>query len=231
MVIKQLAIRVLSQQSGPSGGEDRALQIKLCTSSGSLIPRGACHTRQTRIWIIQERCDKEMPTGISEYDQLSSCTISRTISRMEYKSGSSGEHGGIGSGIKESSLEMTSCSSMQHLRVYTRINTCAATYALCFISGVRKSSVESKHVDEKITGQLPSCFGNLCKLKTLDLSGNNLRQLSLGCNFFGGSIPASIGKLSSLQLLHLSYKEMNGTIPKSIGKLLELVTLLLDNNS
>jgi Leucine-rich repeat (LRR) protein len=58
-----------------------------------------------------------------------------------------------------------------------------------------------------------------------------LRDLSLSLNSFWGSIPASIGNLSSLQLFDLSFNQMNGTIPESFGQLSELVELYLQANS
>jgi Leucine-rich repeat (LRR) protein len=46
-----------------------------------------------------------------------------------------------------------------------------------------------------------------------------------------GSMPDSIGNLSSLQALDLSVTQMNGIIPESIGKLSMLVSLRLGSNS
>ncbi|XP_028113866.1 receptor-like protein EIX1 [Camellia sinensis] len=45
-----------------------------------------------------------------------------------------------------------------------------------------------------------------------------------------GPIPASIGRLSKLEMLDLSFNQMNGSIPDGIGKLANLNFLLLDNN-
>ncbi|KAK7813657.1 receptor-like protein 12 [Quercus suber] len=102
------------------------------------------------------------------------------------------------------------------------------------------------HGNEKITGQLPSCFGNLCKLKTLDLSGNNfsgnidgflgnlstclnnnLESLAFHSNKLIGKIPDSLGIFGSLRQLSLGYNFFGGSIPASIGKLSSLQLLHL----
>ncbi|KAI7996472.1 Receptor-like protein EIX1 [Camellia lanceoleosa] len=46
----------------------------------------------------------------------------------------------------------------------------------------------------------------------------------------GGPIPASIGRLSKLEILHLSFNQMNGSIPDSVGKLANLNVLALYSN-
>ncbi|KAL0012786.1 hypothetical protein SO802_007894 [Lithocarpus litseifolius] len=92
-----------------------------------------------------------------------------------------------------------------------------------------------------ITGQLPSFLGNLCKLKTLDLSLNNfcgtiegflgnasaclnksLESLYLSFNNLLGKVPDSLGRIGSLRYLHLEYNSFWGSIPASIGSLSSL---------
>ncbi|RDY12805.1 LRR receptor-like serine/threonine-protein kinase GSO2, partial [Mucuna pruriens] len=70
-------------------------------------------------------------------------------------------------------------------------------------------------------GPIPSSFGNLLALTTLDLSDNQLH----------GSIPTTFGGLSSLGVLDLSNNHLNGSIPESIGQLGNLATLRVANNS
>ncbi|KAL6203843.1 hypothetical protein ACLB2K_027542 [Fragaria x ananassa] len=102
----------------------------------------------------------------------------------------------------------------------------------------------------RLTGQLLP-FGNLCKLKSLDLSNNEIhggiqeflsgfsncssnRMESLGLSYCGmkGELPSSLGKLKSLQLLDLSANYFRGSIPESIFNNLSssLETLSLDFN-
>ncbi|KAM4102243.1 hypothetical protein ACB094_05G209200 [Castanea mollissima] len=100
-----------------------------------------------------------------------------------------------------------------------------------------------------ITGQLPSFAGNLCKLRTLDLSQMNfcgtidgflgnasaclnksLESLDLSVNNLLGKIPDSLGRLGSLRYLNLEYNSFWGSIPASIGSLSCLQDLDLSNN-
>ncbi|PSS07381.1 Leucine-rich repeat receptor-like serine/threonine-protein kinase [Actinidia chinensis var. chinensis] len=64
-------------------------------------------------------------------------------------------------------------------------------------------------------------FANLTKLKTLDLTHNNL----------SGAIPEFLGKLTSLKLLDLSHNSLSGTIPEFVAKLTSLKQLDLSLNS
>ncbi|KAL7214300.1 hypothetical protein ACSBR1_026669 [Camellia fascicularis] len=94
-------------------------------------------------------------------------------------------------------------------------------------------------------GHLPNWWGQLKKLKHLDLSSNffncsipawlgrmsHLHNLILGYNQFIGIIPLSLGNLSALRILDLSYNKLNGTIPVSIGQLSNLKILDLSFNS
>jgi Leucine-rich repeat (LRR) protein len=91
-------------------------------------------------------------------------------------------------------------------------------------------------------------FGVTCSLDyrviSLSLSYNNLRgtipstigqlssleDLDLSDNYLIGSIPSTIGQLSSLYSLYLSYNELNGTIPSTIGQLSSLYSLYLSDN-
>ena len=48
---------------------------------------------------------------------------------------------------------------------------------------------------------------------------HNLQVLDLSDNGFIGSIPPSIGALSSLKVLSLAYNKLNGSLPAHQGKL------------
>ncbi|XP_061337793.1 receptor-like protein EIX2, partial [Gastrolobium bilobum] len=78
----------------------------------------------------------------------------------------------------------------------------------------------------KLQGEIPTLFGNMCTLQTLDLSYNNL----------SGDLSSFIQNSSwcnrhILQSLDLSYNRITGMIPKSIGLLSELEDLYLGGNS
>jgi Leucine-rich repeat (LRR) protein len=83
---------------------------------------------------------------------------------------------------------------------------------------------------------LPACFlqGTLDQLHFADLS--ELSVLDLSNNFLYGSIPPSIGNLTKLTYLDLSYNygsagSLSGNIPATIGMLEDLETLNLDGNN
>ncbi|XP_062014583.1 receptor-like protein EIX2 [Rosa rugosa] len=116
---------------------------------------------------------------------------------------------------------------------------------------VRLKSLE--HLDLSsigLKGQLfPKFFGNLCKLKSLDLpandfdggieeflsgfsncSFNRMESLDLSSCGLVGKFPSLMQMLKSLQYLSLSDNSLNGSIPESLGKLTQLVSLNLFNN-
>ncbi|GAB2220169.1 hypothetical protein Drorol1_Dr00007812, partial [Drosera rotundifolia] len=83
-----------------------------------------------------------------------------------------------------------------------------------------------------ISGSLSPHIGNLTAITTIMLGNNffsglipdlhtlkHLQILDLESNRFSGTIPSSLGDMSSLQQLHLQNNELSGTIPSSlIGK-------------
>ena len=71
------------------------------------------------------------------------------------------------------------------------------------------------------TGPLPECLGDLTNVVSLDVSHN--RQL-------GGSIPDSIGKMYSVQRLHLAYTDLTGEIPSTMADLHRLESFVANNN-
>ncbi|GLT30052.1 hypothetical protein SLA2020_048750 [Shorea laevis] len=70
-----------------------------------------------------------------------------------------------------------------------------------------------------------------CGKRLLESIGDlkSLQSLSLGCNL-EGSIPASIGNLSQLIDMSLSFNNFNGQIPTSLANLTQLTSLDLSNN-
>ncbi|XP_014500304.1 LRR receptor-like serine/threonine-protein kinase GSO1 [Vigna radiata var. radiata] len=80
--------------------------------------------------------------------------------------------------------------------------------------------------NNKLQGNVPSFFGNMCQLQVLDLSYNKLN----------GEFPNFIQNSSwcsrpIFRDLELSYNQITGKIPERITLLSELETLLLDGNS
>ena len=66
-----------------------------------------------------------------------------------------------------------------------------------------------------LTGEIPSCIGNLVNLTCLNLSDNELI----------GEIPSEIGNLTNLTYLELGHNELLGEIPSEIGNLTNLTGL------
>ncbi|QCE10156.1 probable LRR receptor-like serine/threonine-protein kinase At1g53430 isoform X1 [Vigna unguiculata] len=96
-----------------------------------------------------------------------------------------------------------------------------------------------------ISGPLPDEFGNLTRLKILDLTRNyfngsipkslgrlsSVEVLSLLGNRFTGSIPSEISDMTSLQELNLEDNQLEGHLPPSLGKMSNLQKLLLSANN
>ncbi|XP_055828182.1 probable LRR receptor-like serine/threonine-protein kinase At3g47570 isoform X1 [Solanum dulcamara] len=99
--------------------------------------------------------------------------------------------------------------------------------------------------DMALTGRIPSDFGNLTFLGSLDLGSNNfhgnlpqemarlrrLKFLDLSFNNFKGEIPSWFGFLHQLQVLNLGNNSFIGSIPCSFSNISTLETLNLNFNS
>ena len=101
-----------------------------------------------------------------------------------------------------------------------------------------------------LKGSIPKIAkGNLCKLRTLDLTGNylsgeiteffqalsecsnsSLEELNLGYNQLIGNIPHSLGNLKRLRELQLDGNAFSGSIPSSIQNLSRLEIPYLEDN-
>ncbi|KAH1218297.1 putative LRR receptor-like serine/threonine-protein kinase [Glycine max] len=96
-----------------------------------------------------------------------------------------------------------------------------------------------------ISGPIPDELGNLNRLEILDLTRNNFNgsipkslgrlssvvTLSLLGNRLTGSIPSEIGDMASLQELNLEDNQLEGPLPPSLGKMSSLLRLLLSTNN
>ncbi|XP_074338877.1 uncharacterized protein LOC141677043 [Apium graveolens] len=75
--------------------------------------------------------------------------------------------------------------------------------------------------DCELNGSIPYQIGMLSKLKYLSLRGN----------YFTGKLPSSLGNLTYLQFLDVSYNELiTGFIPSELGNLTNLAFLYLSHN-
>ncbi|KAJ8756348.1 hypothetical protein K2173_025160 [Erythroxylum novogranatense] len=97
-----------------------------------------------------------------------------------------------------------------------------------------------------LTGSIPRGFLYLPELSLMELQNNylsglipeqrsglpsKLEQLNLSENRLTGSLPASIGNFSSLQILLLSGNQLTGKIPPEIGQLKNVLTLDISRNN
>ncbi|KAJ0900596.1 putative non-specific serine/threonine protein kinase [Helianthus annuus] len=92
-------------------------------------------------------------------------------------------------------------------------------------------------------GLVPTWLRNMSMLSALDLSHNKLigslinlpfskytRELSLQDNLFNGSIPRSVCRVTSLEILDVSSNRLSGNIPDCVGNLQDLSLLILSSN-
>ncbi|CAN4092023.1 unnamed protein product [Withania somnifera] len=112
--------------------------------------------------------------------------------------------------------------------------------------GSRHQRVKSLNLSGMaLTGRIPSDFGNLTFLVSLDLGSNNfqgilpqemaclrrLKFLDLSINNFSGEVPSWFGFLHQLQFLSLRNNSFTGSIPSSFSNISTLETLNLNFNS
>jgi Leucine-rich repeat (LRR) protein len=71
---------------------------------------------------------------------------------------------------------------------------------------------------------------NPCNFFGVECDGSHVSILSLSSNRLSGTIPSTIGQLTSLKSLSLGDNELRGTIPSTIGQLSSLTSLYLGDN-
>lgn len=115
------------------------------------------------------------------------------------------------------------------------------------LKGLQFLNLSWNHINH-IEGSLTSFLGNVCHLKSLDLSGNkiqgdalvgnlqsgcisyDLEELYLSNNEFNDHLPTWLGQLESLVYLILRSSLFHGPIPSSLGNLSKLTYLILADN-
>nr|XP_007145987.1 hypothetical protein PHAVU_006G003400g [Phaseolus vulgaris]ESW17981.1 hypothetical protein PHAVU_006G003400g [Phaseolus vulgaris] len=123
-----------------------------------------------------------------------------------------------------------------------RLASCHLTNINPSIKFVNFSSLLSLDLSGNHFGsELPYWLFNLSSISSIDLSFNflnewlgqheKLQYLGLSENMFDGSIPSSIGNLSSLVDLSISSSSLNGSLPTSLGQLFNLKSLFIGGES
>ncbi|KAH7651406.1 Non-specific serine/threonine protein kinase protein [Dioscorea alata] len=116
--------------------------------------------------------------------------------------------------------------------------TCATCQAnTCHVTSISLSG-------QNLTGSLPDELSNLTFLQAIDLSFNYLNgiipaawastpliYLDLGANRITGRIPNELGRITTLQNLHLESNLIEGPLPQSLGNLTSLWLLNLASNN
>ncbi|KAK7852078.1 receptor-like protein 52 [Quercus suber] len=141
--------------------------------------------------------------------------------------------------------------SLSHLNSFNSSHHCNWPEITCTNGLVTQLLLQNKN----ITQTVPPFICDLKNLTVIDLSYNfisqearpladyfngtipvdinrlsHLRHLNLGANSFYGNIPSSIGQLTELRTLQLFQCAFNGSFPREIGNLFELESLWLAYN-
>ena len=64
----------------------------------------------------------------------------------------------------------------------------------------------------------------------ITVSGDRVIYIGFYSNYLGGSLPSSLGNLTNLQQLNLTFNHISGSIPSSLGNLTNLTFLSLSFN-
>ncbi|CBI40047.3 unnamed protein product, partial [Vitis vinifera] len=133
--------------------------------------------------------------------------------------------------LKELKSRSIVITSLLYNNIYAHLGLCWNSEKLIFPIFLLRSSIPHwlfnfsslAYLDlnsSNLQGSVPDGFGFLISLKYIDF----LESLDSG-NSFVGSIPNSIGNLSSLKEFYISENQMNGIIPESVGQLSALLAI------
>ncbi|CAF2121012.1 unnamed protein product [Brassica napus] len=109
-------------------------------------------------------------------------------------------------------------TQMVEFLIYTNNFSGGFPPAICNLSSLQSLNM----FNNGFSGNLSPDFGNLLP---------NLLYLSLGFNYFTGTIPLGLANISTLQYLGMERNSLTGSIPLSFAKLRYLQTLSLNDNS
>ncbi|KAH7529210.1 hypothetical protein FEM48_Zijuj05G0160400 [Ziziphus jujuba var. spinosa] len=107
------------------------------------------------------------------------------------------------------------------------------------IIGLTDSLVDLFLANNKLSGSIPECLGNLDSLRTLSLNSTipnalfslvYILKLNLSSNSLVGSLPLDIENMKVVIAIDLSNNELSGNIPSTIGSLQNLINLSLAQN-
>ncbi|MCK4664225.1 MAG: T9SS type A sorting domain-containing protein [Bacteroidales bacterium] len=175
----------------------------------------------TRIYIVSNNLDGNIPTGIGNLSSLTSLSI---------------QSNNLSGQIPNTIGLLTNLATIQ-----------AGNNKLTSIPpeiGNLTNLSTLQLEGNKISGEIPSSIGNLTKLVRLFLNQNQLtgnipseignltalQQLYLYLNQLSGDIPTEIGNLSSLTQLSIQANNLSGPIPNTIGLLTNLTTFQASTN-
>uniref|UniRef100_A0A0R0FYR4 Uncharacterized protein n=1 Tax=Glycine max TaxID=3847 RepID=A0A0R0FYR4_SOYBN len=164
-----------------------------------------------------------------------------------------------GSFLMSSSFIMSSSSSLVFLDLSSNLLKSSIIFYWLFNSTTNlhnlflyNNMLEVLHLsDNKLQGEIPSFFGNMCALQSLHLSNNKLngefssffrnsswcnrhifKELDLSYNRLTGMLPKSIGLLSELEYLNLAGNSLEGDVTEShLSNFSKLEYLNLSGNS
>ncbi|KAL5566087.1 hypothetical protein UlMin_029251 [Ulmus minor] len=157
-----------------------------------------------KLYLLMNNLSGKIPATLSNLSQLKLLDLS-----LNYLEG-------------EVPLELGRLHNLEILYLHSN-NLVSGHSSLSFLTALTNCSLLKKlHLASCLfTGNLPASVGDLSK---------ELYYFSMQDNDIAGNIPESIGNLSSLVHLNLSYNSLDGKLPASFGKLGQLQRLYLGKN-